>query len=268
MISKDLNIARMLKLYPQTLEVLLKASPHFQKLNNAFLRKTVARRVNIEQAAAIAGVNSKELIMSLNDAVEHNCHNIADKIKSDPEAEKYFARQDEKPELLLNIPPEKIIDLDVRPDIQSGSDPFLKIKNTVDLLKEDEALHLINIFEPVPLYFVLGKRGYAHWTEKVDSVWHIYFYKGANNDTDEKAKEESAVLDDVIELDVRELAPPEPMMQILNTLPRMTGSSVLVVHHHREPMMLYDKLSERGFTAVTNKINDNYYKVIITKNSN
>jgi TusA-related sulfurtransferase len=69
----------------------------------------------------------------------------------------------------------------------------------------------------------------------------------------------------VIELDVRELVPPEPMMKILENINRVDEKTILLVHHHREPLMLYPKLEERGYEAVTNKISENYYKVVIKK---
>ncbi|PIW98956.1 MAG: hypothetical protein COZ80_07930, partial [Ignavibacteria bacterium CG_4_8_14_3_um_filter_37_9] len=72
----------------------------------------------------------------------------------------------------------------------------------------------------------------------------------------------------VIELDVRELVPPEPMIKILEALSQVDENTVLLVHHHREPMMLYPKLEERGYEAVTNKIEENYFKVVITKKRN
>jgi hypothetical protein len=56
------------------------------------------------------------------------------------------------------------------------------------------------------------------------------------------------------------------MVKILETLPGLSDNTILLVHHHREPLMLYDKLTERGYTAIANKIEENYYKVIITKN--
>mgnify|MGYP003530020924 FL=1 len=59
MITKDMKISKLLAEYPQTLELLVKFSPHFSKLNNKILRKTLASRVNVEQAADIAGVNRK-----------------------------------------------------------------------------------------------------------------------------------------------------------------------------------------------------------------
>ncbi|MBU2492371.1 MAG: DUF1858 domain-containing protein [Bacteroidetes bacterium] len=57
MITKELKISKMLNAYPQTLEVLLETSSHFNLLNYRVLRKTLVSRVTIEQGAMISGVN-------------------------------------------------------------------------------------------------------------------------------------------------------------------------------------------------------------------
>ncbi|MBI5038792.1 MAG: DUF2249 domain-containing protein, partial [Nitrospirae bacterium] len=67
-----------------------------------------------------------------------------------------------------------MVDLDVRPEVESGSDPFKSIMTAISNLKEGEGLHLINIFEPVPLYTVMKMKGFDHSTECIDGVWHIY----------------------------------------------------------------------------------------------
>lgn len=59
----------MLSHFPQTLEVLIKISPHFRKLNNKILRKTLASRVNVEQAAGIAGVDLAMMLYELNKSI-------------------------------------------------------------------------------------------------------------------------------------------------------------------------------------------------------
>ncbi len=161
----------------------------------------------------------------------------------------------------------KIIELDVRPIIASGEDPFKQIMGKAKNLKEDETLLIINTFEPVPLYSVLRKKGFGHKTINENGVWNIYFYQEeiqpSNETNNTKSKPEFN--EEIFELDVRNLEPPEPMVKILETLPKLSDNTVLLVHHHREPLMLYDKLAERGYSAETNKIEDNYYKVLITK---
>jgi uncharacterized protein (DUF2249 family) len=137
-------------------------------------------------------------------------------------------------------------------------------------LKEGQGLHLINVFEPVPLYTVMKMKGYDHSTEHVGGVWHIYFYKGTAGGTvpppvTAKGESAQAAKSRMIEIDVRGLEPPEPMVKIIETLPQIDKDSVLLVHHHREPVMLYDKLEHLGYQASTEKVSEGYYKVRITR---
>lgn len=168
-----------------------------------------------------------------------------------------------KPDFINSAPK---LELDVRPSLASGVDPFSLIMKNIDTLKDGEILHLINTFEPLPLYNVLAKRGFSHFTENIDGIFNVYFFKNdVGYDTQADEKPSFSKIDTVVEIDVRELTPPEPMMVILEKLRDMDEKSILLVHHHREPMMLYEKLDEIGWEAVTNKINDNYFKVVITR---
>ena len=47
-------------------------------------------------------------------------------------------------------------------------------------------------------------------------------------------------------LDVRELGPPDPLVETLETLPEL-GDAVLVQVNDRAPQHLYPKLRERGY---------------------
>ncbi len=69
------------------------------------------------------------------------------------------------------------IDLDVRPSLANGVDPFGLIMQTIAKL-DGKILHIINSFETTPLYSVLGKQGFEHYAKQENGVWHIYFYKG------------------------------------------------------------------------------------------
>ena len=268
MITKNMKISKLLTEYPQTLEVLVNFSSHFTKLNNKILRKTLASRVNVEQAAEIAGVNLVLLLNELNKSI--NADN-SEAINEENTEEKM--NQIEKPEVLKKLTTDKIQKMDVRPIIDSGKDPFLEIMAKIKSLNDDEVFHLINSFEPIPLYSVMQSKGFEHWTENDGSMFNVFFYKNDVNKSDIKVNtitsQESPIdYENVLELDVRELAPPEPMMKILENISKVDEKTVMVVHHHREPLMLYPKLEERGYTAITNKIDENYYKVVITKKRN
>ncbi|MHB8854474.1 MAG: DUF2249 domain-containing protein [Ignavibacteriaceae bacterium] len=270
MITKSMKISKMLKDYPQTIDILLKTSPHFSKLKNKILRKALAARVNVEQAAAIAGVDISALLYRLNKSVNPIAESQI--VSANTKKEKHIMEENDF-NFINNLNPDKIIILDVRPIIDTGKDPFLEIMSKVKALKEDDIFLLINSFEPIPLYSVMGKKGFDYKIIKEEEVYKIYFFKnnvpasstGENTENGLTSAQIPHNYENIIEIDVRELTPPEPMVKVLEALSKVDYKTVLVVHHHREPLMLYPKLEERGYKAISNKINDNYFKVIIMK---
>lgn len=140
--------------------------------------------------------------------------------------------------------------LDVRPVLDAGGDPFALILKTVKAMDPKHALHLLAGFEPVPLYSVMASLGRAAHTERSGNMIEVWFYTSA------AARPEAPAAPDghepllpVVELDVRELEPPGPMIAILQKLVDLGPGAQLQVRHHREPVMLYDKLKLRGYAA-------------------
>lgn len=260
MISRDTKVGKMLKEHPQTIDVLLETSAHFRKLQNPILRKTLAPRVTIEQASKIAGVDLSELLQKLNKKIGANMP-----IEETPSTASPSLRGAERPVILEQLQP---VDLDVRPILQGGADPLKTILKSVEQLSPNQYLHLLNSFEPIPLYTVLGKRGFDHFTEFLDGAFHVHFYR--RMPTAEKmppppASAEIPAREKTIEVDVRQLAPPEPMMKILETLSQVDERTLLFVHHHREPLFLYEKLQAREYKWNLTKIEENYYHLKIWK---
>lgn len=56
--------------------------------------------------------------------------------------------------------------LDVRPMLADGKEPFGTIMKAIDGLPDDGVLELTAPFDPIPLYAVLGDRGFQHHTEQ------------------------------------------------------------------------------------------------------
>jgi hypothetical protein len=54
---------------------------------------------------------------------------------------------------------------------------------------------------------------------------------------------------DTWHLDVRGLPRPQPMIRILQLLQRLPDDAVLIVHHDRDPLMLYPELVQIGWWA-------------------
>ncbi len=67
----------------------------------------------------------------------------------------------------------------------------------------------------------------------------------------------------MIELDVRDLEPPEPFQRALDALAMLQPGRQLRMLHHREPFPLYAILHERGFTHRTTQLTDGSYEVLI-----
>jgi hypothetical protein len=56
MITGDITVARLLDEHPDLIEVLASYHPHFKQLRNRLLRRVMAPRVTVAQAARMAGV--------------------------------------------------------------------------------------------------------------------------------------------------------------------------------------------------------------------
>ncbi len=153
--------------------------------------------------------------------------------------------------------------LDVREDIQRGREPFARIMAAVKALAGDQALVLRVPFEPIPLYDVLGKRGFAHWTERrASDDWSVWFYR----DTAPRVAPTAALAAPVRRrtvLDVRGLEPPQPMLRVLQELDWLAPGAELEVHHDRRPMFLYPQLDERGFIHETDEPEPGLVRILI-----
>jgi uncharacterized protein (DUF2249 family) len=160
--------------------------------------------------------------------------------------------QVDAPAALRAIPESRQVHLDVREDLRNGKEPFSRIMEARRALPADGALVVRAIFEPVPLYAVLGKQGFAHWTEQLaGDDWRVWFYPAATDPAPAAAPAAAAPAsaeDDVRVLDVRGLEPPEPMLRTLAALEELPAGGTLVQLNVRVPQFLLPLLSERGFT--------------------
>ena len=51
-------------------------------------------------------------------------------------------------------------------------------------------------------------------------------------------------------IDVRGLAPPQPLVAVLRLVEALAAAAPVVVHLDRDPVLLYPELAERGWTAL------------------
>jgi uncharacterized protein (DUF2249 family) len=170
-----------------------------------------------------------------------------------------------KPEALAALPEARLVRLDVRPTIRRGEEPFAEIMGAVKSLGADQVLVLRAPFEPVPLYGVLGKRSFAHWTERhADDDWSVWFYRGTSATPPAPRAGTSGGGGT---LDVRGLEPPQPMVAVLERLETLAPGETLTVVHDRRPTFLYPQLDERGFTHATEEPEPGVVRIVIRRSA-
>jgi uncharacterized protein DUF2249 len=68
--------------------------------------------------------------------------------------------------------------LDVRPVLEQGGEPFVQIMEAAERVPAGQTLVLVAPFEPVPLYGVLGARGFAHAIQQLAAdEWVVRFMR-------------------------------------------------------------------------------------------
>jgi uncharacterized protein (DUF2249 family) len=73
------------------------------------------------------------------------------------------------------------MDLDVRPILRGGGEPFEQIMRAVAALAPDQNLRLYTTFQPVPLFHVLAGKGFVHEARELENgEWEVLFRRSAD----------------------------------------------------------------------------------------
>jgi uncharacterized protein (DUF2249 family) len=159
--------------------------------------------------------------------------------------------------------------LDVRDDIRRGEEPFARIMAAVKALEPGHVLVLRAPFEPIPLYDVLGKRGFAHWTEReAPDDWAVCFYRtrgGPDTSAEAAAPTRQGREGRTLAIDVRGLEPPQPMVRILEAVEGLSAGDRLEILHERRPIFLYPQLEDRGFLHETSEPAPGLVRIVIRR---
>jgi uncharacterized protein (DUF2249 family) len=145
------------------------------------------------------------------------------------------------------------LELDVRPVLKAGGEPFAAIMETIGKLAPGQGLRLLATFKPTPLFAVLGSKGYAHEEKELGGGdWQVLFRPTGEAPTGASPLPAAAPADasawpaPVREMDNRDLDPPEPMVKILAATEAMQQGEVLAALLGREPIFLFPELAKRG----------------------
>ena len=265
-INANTKINSILKQNADALEAIISISPKFNKLRNPLLRKLIASRTSISEASKIAGVGVHDFFLKLkplgftiDETIKEEANNQAKTV----------------PGFLKNADAKNIEELDVRPVIESGKDPFSIITRKIKQLEAGKILKLINSFEPIPLINILSKQGFEHYVETTnENVVNTYFYKSGetklNSSEEVKPAEDWQTLlqqfeNNLITIDVRHLEMPQPMLTILDELEQLPQGKALYVYHKRIPVFLLPELREKNFDYRIKEISDGEVHLLIFK---
>ncbi len=142
------------------------------------------------------------------------------------------------------------IDVDVRPILRAGGEPFSAIMAALDRLGPGQGIRLYATFKPIPLFSVMADKGFAHSaTALEDGEWEVFFTPALPMPADLPVA--APVFDNwpepAVKLDNRDLDPPEPMVRILAAAEKLKPGDTLSALLRREPVFLFPQLEKRGF---------------------
>lgn len=271
-ITAKTKISELIKINPKSVDAIASLAKPLEKLKNPILRKIMASRVNIGEAAKMGGTTVaefKRVLTPLGFTFE-GASNI--------EEEKIAAS---KPGWLLNADQSDIDYYDVRSIIDNGADPLKEILGRFKTVEPGKILCIINNFVPTPLIHLLKQeKAEASFVETIsDKEFNTYFLKKdqevqhASTTADEKLMMDDVENFELVcnqfspdknkEIDVRELEMPGPMHLILEELEMLPNGHALFIHHKRVPVYLLEELADKNYQVHINNREEGNVKMLI-----
>ncbi|HSO86679.1 MAG TPA: DUF1858 domain-containing protein [Draconibacterium sp.] len=163
-ITPKTKVLELIETYPELEDVLIEYAPAFKNLKNPVLRRTVAKIATLQQAAAIGGVKTEELINRLRKEVGQ------DLITGESGSQYNY----QKPDWFAA---EKIIkQFNASEMLAAGEHPVNQVIADLNHLEEGKIYELKAPFLTAPLIDKATSLGLKHWIDKKsDEEYFIYF---------------------------------------------------------------------------------------------
>jgi uncharacterized protein (DUF2249 family) len=269
-INSQTKISAIIKHNAAAIEAIASINPHFNKLRNPVLRRVLAPRVTVQDAARIGKCEVEVMLQKLA-AIGFE----VEMDKPETSAPPHPFTQD-NPLITNALAAGKVRTLDVRPILAGGTDPFQHIMAALQEVPEGVVLEIINTFEPTPLIKILQKKGYSSLVKTDNDLVQTYFLKTTGlMDSGQSGEWLVRTTGDALELekekftgkiavvDVRELEMPLPMVTILNELETLPPGHALFVHHKKLPQYLLPELEERHYKVWAAELGEGNVKLLI-----
>ena len=265
-INTRTKISTIINHNKDAIDVIAAINSHFKKLKNPILRRVLAPRVTIADAARIGKCKVEDFL--------HALSKIGFEIETiTPETQRPV---EENSEIENSIRTRRFKTLDVRPILEHG-DPFNHIMDAIKVLPYGFALEVINTFEPTPLIKILNNKGFSSLVKSEGEVVKTYF-KRREEEKNQSANAKSVVfyvsieeleteknkfIDNCKEIDVRDLEMPLPMVTILEMIESLPEGQALFVNHKKVPQYLLPELAEKQLITWINEIGEGNVKLLI-----
>jgi uncharacterized protein (DUF2249 family) len=269
-IDGNTRVIDVIRFNKNSIDAIASVNPHFRKLKNPILRKILAPRVNLNDAARIGKCEIGELFQVLTPlGFTVKDYRTTPTPKTTIEMHPKIAEARETNSIKI---------LDVRDDLAQGKDPFQLIMNAVNSLPDNTALKIINTFEPAPLIRILTGKGFVHYVERNENIVETFLIKGESKqiensetgqrifrvplDVFESYRNQNKVIK---ELDVRDMEMPMPMMTILEALETLESGESIYVQHKKVPQYLLPELEQRKCSIWISEITEGDVRLLILK---
>jgi len=266
-ITDNTKISELIKADKACIDAIARVARPFHRLRNPILRNVMASRVSIAEAARMGGCTVAAIVEAL--------------------APLGFAYETEETGDTTALPrpawlqdADGVIRYDVRPVIESGTDPLKEILGRFKEVPPGGILCIINSFVPTPLIRLLEQeKAEGSYVETVsDKEFHTYFLKKKKAGPAKAGTGDKVIMDDaasfdavrrrfpreqIREADVRHLEMPMPMQTILDALAVLPKGHMLYVHHKRVPVYLLEELADKHYEVHIHTADDSNVKMIL-----
>ncbi len=166
-IGPETRVAELLDAHPEAEEILIAVAPQFKALKNPVLRRTVARVATLEQAAKVAGLQVRELVVRLRR--ELGVEGGGEIVESDGS---------------VSLEAPKWVSLDASTDIdggallEAGETPIAKAAAALAGMNSGDVLVVSAPFQPAPLIDSLRAKGHEVYAREADdATWRVWIRK-------------------------------------------------------------------------------------------
>jgi len=297
-VTANSKIGHIIRENPAAITAIASVNKHFEKLRNPVLRKLLANRVTVAEAARIGNCDISVLFEKLT-GIGFVCEQAAAPVNvstagsssitalpaseaSSPAGITATTTSSAVSHLLsaaiADADKAKAVLLDVRADLAGGTDPFKKIMQCVNSMSPGQTLCLVNSFVPLPLIKILEKKSFSCEVEQITTEKVHTFFKKMNGAALVAQPAEGIAVDNTAfekllqqfeghteEIDVRLLEMPLPMVTILESLATLAPHQLLKVEHRKVPLLLLPELQLRGYKYVQRSIGEHHVQILIYK---